>query len=74
MEDLTLLTLKEFARIIGKSYPTLKRWRRDGRLPDPVWHCGRRYWTVQLIAEWQRRPTGSLGIKRDNEPINTENR
>jgi predicted site-specific integrase-resolvase len=66
MEDLELLTLKDVGRILNISYATMKRWRRDGILPKPIFRSGRRYWTTAMLIEWQMRPEGSIGIKESH--------
>jgi DNA-binding transcriptional MerR regulator len=66
MEDLELLTLKDVGRILNISYATMKRWRRDGILPKPIFRSGRRYWTTAMLIEWQMPVDGSLSIKESH--------
>jgi len=54
MSDLTLMSMKELAKVLGMSYSTLKRWKASGMLPAPFAVDGRRhYWTRPQILSWQ---------------------
>lgn len=62
MDELSLVSLKELASILKLSYATVKRWRKEGRLPVPFIIDGKRpYWTREQIAMWQR---AHLGVSR----------
>ena len=52
MHELKLIDTKELARILDKSPSTIKRWRREGKLPPPGTGFGKDYWTVRQIRIW----------------------
>jgi predicted site-specific integrase-resolvase len=52
MDDLKLIDTKALARLLDKSPSTIKRWRREGKLPPPSTGFGRAYWTYGQIKVW----------------------
>jgi predicted site-specific integrase-resolvase len=51
-----LLILKEVATRIDISYTTAKRWKREGKLPEPAIAVGRLKWSEASIEDMQKRP------------------
>ena len=52
MDELKLIDTKELAQILGKSPRTIKRWKKQGKLPPPGTGFGKDYWTVKQIRIW----------------------
>lgn len=52
MDDLKLIDLKELARMLQKSTSTIKRWRKEGKLPPPLSGFDKDYWTSGQIRDW----------------------
>lgn len=52
MDDLNLVDTKELARMLHKSTSTIKRWRKEGKLPQPLNGFDKDYWTLGQIRTW----------------------
>jgi len=52
MDDLKLIDTKALARLLDKSTSTIKRWRKEGKLPPPRIEFSKAYWTVEQIRVW----------------------
>jgi hypothetical protein len=52
MDDLKLIDTKGLARLLDKSPSTIKRWRREGKLPAPGIGFDKDYWSLGQIKKW----------------------
>jgi len=55
-----LLTVRDACALLCVSYPTIYRWLRDGRFPEPVNGRGRKLlWTQATIEQWMNQKSTS---------------
>ena len=48
-----LLTQRDVCNLLRITYPTLYRWLKDGRFPEPVNGRGRKLlWSPEVVEEW----------------------
>ena len=52
MDDLKLIDTKALAKMLDKSTSTIKRWRKEGKLPAPLQGFDKDYWTLGQIRTW----------------------
>jgi predicted site-specific integrase-resolvase len=52
MDDLKMIDTKGLARLLDKSPSTIKRWRREGKLPPPGTGFDKDYWSLGQIKKW----------------------
>jgi predicted DNA-binding transcriptional regulator AlpA len=52
MDDFKLLTTKEVASLLGKHVQTVRQWRREGRLPEPLIDSRNPAWSWYQIRRW----------------------
>jgi DNA-binding transcriptional MerR regulator len=64
MDDLKLIDTKALAKLLDKSPSTIKRWRREGKLPPPGTGFDKDYWTVRQIEIW----LDQKGLFKTTEP------
>lgn len=62
------LTCKELQERWRVSYETLWRWKKDGRIPDPIYIGGRMLFDLEDIERWEKNAPKVRLRKQKGEP------
>lgn len=64
-ENLKLIDQKQLARLLGLSTRTIRRWRREQKIPEPFVQDGYRpFWSIPQIKKWQQGDSGGHATKK----------